>query len=344
MKKWMVLCAAGVLVTGFLCGGCGRGSGQAAVSSPAAQSSSEEGYPVTVENYDSRGEKVSTVYTHPPRRIIALWQNSVETLIELGAADTIIAASGIDDENHLTPENRAVYKTIPVVSHQVLNQEMAVSLQPDFILGWLFDFTGKANSVGTWNYWHERQVPVYMTMMNNADFLQKHVVEEELKYIEDVGAIVGKNGKAKEIVDSIKSQLDTYAAYGVQQDKKQKVLIIGSAAKELHVYTPRTLPGDIVTRLGGQVLGEEVESIGNSEIMSYEAMVDENPDVVFIQSQNETDTTGTETLYGNTALQDVSAIRNHRVYAVPFYTIRCPAVRIRDSIDIFAHGLYPDMK
>lgn len=337
---------AAVLLTSaaLLVSGCDRGGTENRTSSTLAGQSIvvEEGFPVTIDNYNSQGEKVKTVYQKQPSRIIALWQNSVETIIQLGGASQIIAAAGIDNPAHLTDEDRKVYETIPIVSKQNLNQEAAVALHPDLIVGWLFDFTGKANSVGTWNFWHERNVPVYMTMMNNADFLQKHVVEDECQYIDDLGKILGKKEKADEIINSIHDELNQYAAKGKNQNKPQKVLIIGSISKELHIYTPRTLPGDIVTRLGGEVLGKEVESVGNTEVMSLESAVDQNPDVIFIQSKPEEDQQNIDMVYRHPALQNVNAIKDKRVYAVPFYTIRCPGVRVVDAIRLFAEGLYPE--
>lgn len=302
------------------------------------------GFPVTIENYNSLGEKVKTTYHKSPKRIIALWQNSIETLIQLGASENIVAAAGISDENHLTKEDREIYKKLPVVTKQNLNQEAAVALNPDFILGWLFDFTGKANSVGTWGFWHDRSVPVYMTKMNMGDFLDKHVVEDELTYISDVGNIVGKQSKAEEIISSIKTSLNRFSEYGKQQNKFQKVLIISSLSHELHVYTPRTLPGDIVTRLGGYVMGKEVESVGNTEVMSIESVILQNPDVIFIQSNNQLSEELIELVADYPGLKEVKAVRNKRIYTVPFYTIRCPSVRVLDAIEIFAKGLYPEIE
>ena len=251
-KRYAQICLMGAA---FLIGGCGMGNQEEPVSSAAAIRQ-EQAFPVVVENYDSQGNGVATTYEKPPQKIIALWQNSVETLLELGAKDRIVAVSGVDDVRHLTEENQKIYPTLPLMTKYTLNQETALTLHPDFILGWLFDFTGRANSIGTWNFWHERHVPVYMTMMNNAEFLKKHVIEDELKYIEDVGKIIGNSTKATEICEDIQNRLKTYADYGARQNTHPKVLLIGSLAKDLHVYTPRTLPGDIVTRLGGHVLGK----------------------------------------------------------------------------------------
>ena len=336
-KRCAQICLMGAA---FLIGGCGMGNQEEPASSAVAIRQ-EQAFPVVVENYDSQGNGVATTYEKPPQKIIALWQNSVETLLELGAKDRIVAVSGVDDVRHLTEENQKIYPTLPLMTKYTLNQETALALHPDFILGWLFDFTGRANSIGTWNFWHERHVPVYMTMMNNAEFLKKHVIEDELKYIEDVGKIIGNSTKATEICEDIQNRLKTYADYGARQNTHPKVLLIGSLAKDLHVYTPRTLPGDIVTRLGGHVLGKEVESVGNTEIMSLETAVAENPDIIFIQSKPEIDDETLASVYTHPALQEISAVKNKRVYAIPFYTIRCPAVRVRDAIEIFARGLYP---
>lgn len=118
MMAAVLLTSAALLLSG--CDGGGKENG--AGSSPAEQSIvSEEGFPVTIDNYNSQGEKVKTVYHKQPSRIIALWQNSVETIIQLGGAGQIIAAAGIDNPAHLTEEDRKVYETLPVVSKQNLN-------------------------------------------------------------------------------------------------------------------------------------------------------------------------------------------------------------------------------
>lgn len=332
-----------VLITGMaaVLAGCGIHTAPGKEEHSAVQIVNAE-FPVTVENYNSQGEKVSIVYQKPPARIIALWQNSIETLLQLGAGEQIIAAVGIDDERHLTEEDRILFRQLPMTVPRAIGQEKALAMNPDFILGWLFDFTGKTNSVGTWDFWHQRNVPVYMTLTNMADFSEKHVIEDELKYISDVGKIVGKNRKADEIIGKIQKDLRIKMEKMKSVRKKQKVLIINSLSKGLYIYTPRTLAGDIVTRLGGDVIGKEVENVGNTEILSFERLMMEKPDVIFIQSAPERDENILQGLYDHPAFRQVPAVLNKRVYTVPFYTIRCPAVRVGDAVNIFYSGLYPE--
>ena len=136
-----------VLITGMaaIFAGCGIHTAPEREENHAAQIVNAE-FPVTIENYNSEGKKVSTVYQKPPTRI----------MLELGAGEQIIAATGIDDERHLTEENRILFRQLPMTVPRTIGQEKALAMNPDFILGWLFDFTGKANSVGTWDFWHQR--------------------------------------------------------------------------------------------------------------------------------------------------------------------------------------------
>ena len=48
-------------------------------------------YPVTIENLSAKGEAVTAVYDTPPQRVVAVWQNSIETLLALGVGDRIVA-------------------------------------------------------------------------------------------------------------------------------------------------------------------------------------------------------------------------------------------------------------
>lgn len=90
-----------------------------------------------------------------------------------------------------------------------------------------------------------------------------------------------------------------------------------------------------MTRLGGDVIGKEAEDVGNEEILSFESLMMEKPDVIFIQSVPERDENVLQGVYDHPAFRQVPAVLNKRVYTIPFYTIRCPVVRVSDAITIF---------
>lgn len=296
---------------------------------------------MTVTNYDGNGRQIDTTYQRPPERIIVLWQNSVETLLELGVGDRIIAAGGIDQPDHLKESNRKLYEKIPVVSRHTISQETAAMLRPDFILGWRFDFTGKANSIGTWDFWNGRGVSIYMTNTDGADYRTTHTIEDELQYIRDIGAIVGRGERAEELVKEIESRVRKAEGRADRIQPAQRVAVVFYMDQAVHIYTPRTLPGDIVRRLGGQIIGAEEEQIGQDETISYEKLLLEDPDVLFIQSAPEFDESRLAAVYDNPKLQNLSCVQKKRVYTIPFYTIRDPAVRVGEAVDRIAEGMYP---
>lgn len=292
----------------------------------------------TIENYDSSMKQHTYSFERHPERIIALWQNSIETLIALGAEDKIIAAAGIYNDKHLNQKYLEAYRKIPLRQKQIYSQENALLLHPDFIAGWLFDFTGKGKSIGTSSFWEERNVNVYMNLMNGAEFKAKHTVEDEFQYINDLGKIVGKEAVAKNLISGIISKIANYKKQ-LAGKKKPKVLMVSNFGKTITLYTPRTLAGDILSKLGADVVGKEKEAVGENEYISYEEILIAQPDIIFLQCSPENEKMMLNLVYNNPALHNVKCIKNKQVYCIPFYTIRSPGIRIEDAIDIFAEAI-----
>ena len=299
---------------------------------------SDKAVAFSIENYDSSMKPHIYKFTQHPQRIVALWQNSIETLIALGAGDKIIAVAGVYNEKHLNPEYLEAYKRIPVRQTQIFSQENVLLMHPDFIAGWLFDFTGKGRSIGNSSFWEERNVNVYMNLMNGAEFKAQHTVEDELKYIMDLGKIVGNEAQAAIIISGINNKILRYKQQ-LAVKKRLKVLVVSNFGKTITIYTPRTLAGDILTRLGADVIGKKQEAVGENEYISYEEILTSQPDVIFLQCSPENENMLLKSVYSNPALQNVKCIKKRQVYCIPFYTIRSPGVRIDDAVDIFAKGL-----
>lgn len=291
-----------------------------------------------VSSYGSDLKEHEYKYFSHPQRIIALWQNSVETLIALGAGDKIIAFGGLANEAYLKPEHMPAFKQIPVRSRQVFSQETVLLMQPDFILGWYYDFSGKGRSIGTTDFWQKRGVNIYMNLLNGAEFQAVHRLEDEIKYIRDLGKITDKEPQAEKIISDIQNSLAP-CQNALNNSHKPKVLIISSVDNNIAIYTPRTLPGDLVSKLGGIVIGKENERIGENELISLEEILLADPDVVFISSSPERAASALARFQNIPALRSLRCVKNNNCYTVPFYTIRSPGVRVIDAINTFAAGL-----
>ena len=252
----------------------------------------------------------------------------------LGAADRIIVAGGLSNVDVLAPENVSAYETIPLRLKQVPDVETMLTLQPDLIVGWLFDFTRQGNGVGRSDFWEKRGTNVYMTTMNGAEFKDVHTLEDELRFIRDLGTIVDREERAAEIEQEIRAEMTP-----VMQGKRRRVLVVSSVARQLTIYTPRTLAGDILEKLGAEVLGTDRQMVGEDEFISYEQLLLLDPDVIFVQSVSPHDQGSRERLLANPALHRLRAVREGHIYCVPFYLMRCPGVRVLDGIRCFKRGL-----
>lgn len=292
-------------------------------------------YPVTVENISSSDKPEDQTYIRPPKRIVAVWQNSVETLIALGVGDRIIAGMGIPDRKYVLPRYREAYDRIPYKSLQNLDLETIMMMDPDFILGWYSTFSTKVLR-GT-DFWHKRDVHTYIAQSSVPRPGKYHTLDEEYSYIRDLGKIVGKRQKAEELVNSMQGEID-YAVVGTKGEKAPDVLILEIIGKDLRVYGPKTLAGDIASRLGGHVLEA---GQGN---LSMEELISMDPDVIFvvvIESDYGQEQMFLDRLYQHKALQSLKAVRGKRIYPVRLNAVYSPGIRAYDGIRVMARGMYP---
>ncbi len=300
----------------------------------------KKAYPVTIEEVNSEGKMQQFTYNEPPERIIAVWQDSIETLIALGVGERIMAGIGVPDSKYLLPENRAVYEKIPIKSLQNLSLETVLSMHPDFILGWYSTFQDKSLK-GT-EFWLSRGVNTYISQSSVSRKLgAKHNLESQYVYIENLGKIFDRQEKAKEIVDKMKEEIDRVTNYTASETVHPKALVMEFAGRgEIDIYNQNSLAGNMVEKLHGELLGRDMDKIG------YEQIVQMNPDVIFIVVVERDYTEADKFLkkvYDNESIRGVDAVKNKRVFLLPLYAVYSAGIRSLDGIQIISKGLYPNM-
>lgn len=306
----------------------------------------ESHYPVEIDNLNSKNKENVLIYKKPPQRVIAFWQNSIETLIALGVGDRIIVGTGIPDKKYLKAEYQDVYTKIPYTGLQNLDIETITMLEPDFILGWYSTFTPKV--AGTTSYWNSRAVNTYIAKSSapirndNTNILikPKHSLEEEYQYILDLGKIFDREEKANELVGQMQNEINYVVKATNKTNKKTTAIIIEFIGKDIAVYGENTLAGDILQRVNGRLLE------ANAERFSLEQLIDLNPDTIFIvvtEQHYGNEQIYLDRIYQNKALQGLNCVRNKRVYTLPLYAIYSPGIRAYDGIKIIAKGLYPEL-
>lgn len=289
--------------------------------------------------YNSDNKLYKEVIACPPKRVIAIWQTSVETLIALGQADKIIAAIGLPDDKCLKEEYRKAYKKIPYRSFKRLNQESALAMEPDFILtSWASSFSSK--NIGRTEFWNKRNVGTYISEIPPI-VGGNRTIEHEYKYIRDMGRLFCSEEKAECIISKIEAEISNVVErLPYSNQKYKKVMIIQFMGSKLKNWGIDYLQGDIVSRLHGELVIRESKFIG------YEDLLEANPEVIFLMA-TEWEYSNLQIvfdkLYADRRFASLRAVRNKCVYIVPLYLGQYSGVRLGEGINIFAKGMYPEL-
>ena len=294
-------------------------------------------YPVTIENFNTQGEPEQQTFTKPPERVVAVWQNSIETLLALGVGDRLIAGNGVPDKKFFLPQYQEQYSQIPYTGLQLLDVETTMMLKPDLIVGWHSTFSPKV--IRPTEFWHKRGVNTFIARSSMIDGRQR-TLENEYKDILDLGKIFDKNERAQQLVGQMQQEVNFAISQTGGYQKRPRALVLEFMGKEVSVYGERSLAGDIVHELHGELLAAKDRNIG------IEQVVELDPDVIFIVV--------TEFNYGreqdmidrvtqHKALKNLRCVKEGRVLPLPLYAVYSSGVRTYDGIKIIANGLYPEL-
>lgn len=303
-------------------------------------------YPVTVKTINSKGEWEEQTFTKPPERVATVWQNSVETLLALGVGDRVVASMGLPDKKYLRPEYQGQYEKIPYQSFELLGVESLMMLEPDFIVGWYSSFATK--TLRSTDFWHSRGVHTYITpasapVQDKSGPIPKpmpRTLDEEYQDILNMGAIFDKRDKAEELVNQMKDEVEYAREETKDLPVRPRAMVIEFLSKEMNLYNQRSLAGYMVQTLGGDLL------LPKNDAISIEQIVEQDPDAIFvvvIESSYGNEQQVLDHVYKHPALQNLTAVKNHRVYPLPLYAIYSPGVRAYDGIKIISRGLYPEL-
>lgn len=285
----------------------------------------------TVSTVDSQRKNVELGFSKVPQKVIANRIYVAETLIALGVEKNILAVNyqNTDRYKEYLPQYKEQADNLRRITFDNLTMEEAVSLQPDFIIGWLTTFDSKG--LGTTDFWNKRGVTTYINTTSNG--LTKHeTIEDQEKFILDMGKIFQKEAESKELVDNIETAIKTTIN---SKSKYKRVLVLENEGRGFRNYDSDTLAGNMVERLNGQIVSQ-------GRVLSYEEVIKINPEVIFLVYFNKDRLIQLKQIYSIPALNSVNAIKNKRVYPIRLDYIYTPGVRIVEGLKIMRKGLYDE--
>ena len=149
--------------------------------------------------------------------------------------------------------------------------------------------------------------------------------------------------KANELVNEMKQEVANAIAAAQGQDPV-RVAVVEPLGDSITNYGARTLAGDMVTQLGGELANPD----GNE--MSKEDLLACDPDVIFVvymaYSGDDPETVKANQLAvieGDPALASLSAVKNGRVELIMLGDMYAAGPRTIDGIKTIAAGMYPDL-
>lgn len=210
-------------------------------------------------------------------------------------------------------------------------------LKPDLIVGWHSTFGPKV--LRTTDFWHKRGVNTFIARSSIGDG-KPRTLQNEYKDILDLGKIFDKNERAQQLVADMQHEMQFATSQTASFQKRPRALVIEFMGKEVRVYGEKSLAGNIVKELHGELLAEKQRAIG------LEQVVELDPDVIFvvvIESHYGHEQDMIDRVTQHKALKNLRCVKEGRVVALPLYAIYSSGVRTYDGIKIIAAGMYPDL-
>jgi iron complex transport system substrate-binding protein len=255
---------------------------------------------------------------HLPQRIICTTTESVDILYQLGAGELIVGVSGFTTR---PPEARRKPK---IGAYTSVNLEKILALQPDLVVAFSdlqADITHDLVKAG-------------LTVFT----LNQRSLHGILEAILMLGAVIGRNEAARQLVDDMSAEMD-----GIRQ-------AAGALAKHPRVYFEEwhepliagiAWVGELIELAGGIDVFPELK--GNSakeRIVTAEEVVRRNPDLIVASWCGKK--VNKPIIYNRPGWEAMEAIKHKRVYEIKSVDILQPGPAVLEGLKQLHHIIQKD--
>lgn len=334
MKKCKILSfalALGVMVNFASC--ANKEKSQKNNSNPIKVEDKKGNYPIEITTYNGKKGPIKETFKEAPKRVVAVYQSSIETLLALGQADKIVLASQLDTP--VKDEYKEAFKKIKYME-KAPSKEEVLGVNPDFITSWASYFGEK--KLGDGKDWINKNINIYVQA--NSGAVKPNSLENEYNDILNLGKIFNVEDKANSIVNNMKMEIEKAKKY-VEGKKKVRTAIL-EVEKEGHyrVYGYDSIGGDIAKQVGADLVADKNGSIGKEDLIKL------NPDVIFVVyfGDNKTAISEIQKITNDSALKNLVSVKNNRVKPIVLSEVYATGIRTLDGIKTITKGLYPDLK
>ena len=275
-----------------------------------------------VQVTDMKGHTVTV-----PRRVVriaTISATATQLVFAVGAQDQLVVASfGSSVKGKAMALIYPKMRQIPEAGNQnAANVETLLAARPDIVLTEDGAALDQMRAAG---------LPAYAFSAEKPG--------ELYDAIQRMGALTGHVDEARKSVDFLTTRMKTMmdAVATVETSKRPRVYVAGSSIL-------KTFAGDffqtfMVRNAGGVSVSEQLT--GGKVDVSPEQILIWNPDIIVLTSYTRD---SVQDVLNNPKLQNVAAVRNHRIYVMPNYVVSwdMPVPESFLGTMWLAHKLYPD--
>ena len=289
------------------------------------ETSKETTYPLTVK--DGMGREV--VLEKKPEKLVAL---SGTTLNMLSLVDGKAVAGPSLSEGAPKPD---YYGEIELLGHMAsIDVEKLVMLKPDLVFM-------QAMSAKLVPVLEENGLPYY--------FFTGSTFKEIVENLRTISTMIGTEEKGLEVTKKLEAEVEA-VLQKVPKEESKKVAIIHVTGNGITLALPNSIAGDIATQLGMENIakpGEDTKKGSSTSPFSLEAIVEADPDVIYVTSMISADQNVEEALLhqiqDNEAWNTVRAVKEGRLFYLPqSHFLFNPLEKFPEAIEMMAKPLWPE--
>lgn len=247
-----------------------------------------------------------------PSRIVSLAPSNTEILASLDLLDRVV---GVTDVCDYPPEVKNISR---IGGYASISIEKISAAQPDLILA--SDITPK-ETVG-------RLRALGLTVM----VISPHNIDQVIRDIRRIGTITGEEARADSLAANLSSRLAAVTPAGSMTQRPTVAHVVWN--DPLYVSGNDTLQEDVIEHAGGTNVYAGINGWGT---VSLEEFLVKNPDIIIVSGGGGMDNTTRDVILEDFMTRpqyaSLSAVKNHRVYAVNADAISRGGPRIVDATE-----------
>lgn len=279
---------------------------------------------------DSTGREV--VIPAHPKRVVLLNASHLDLYYYAGGGETIVGKPTSEALSDEVKEGTKSVQEVGVIHNPSV--ETILNLQPDLVIGINVPF-------------HQQLIPTLEKADIPVLIKSLDTYEDVLETLAFYGELTGRKDTAQAKIEEIKTDYKEAVAKAEGKNPPKSLMIWGTL-DSFSMATSKSFAGNLVYRLGGKNIADSIDSVAKDNSgfipLSMEYIATQNPEVIFIVTHGDPKAVKTEldnTLGANPLWQDVSAVKNGRVYVLPYQLFAVnPGTRIGEALNILADDLY----